>query len=43
MTIADVEAADGSGDKPLYSTCNGKVVSHIIPSKKHKFFELLTQ
>lgn len=29
MTMADVEAADGVDGNPIYTTCNGKVLSHI--------------
>jgi len=28
MTLADVVAADGNDGKPLYTTCNGKVLHH---------------
>ena len=31
MTMDDVKAADGKEGRPLYTTSNGKVLSHIFP------------
>ena len=38
MTMADVEAAN---DSPLYSTCNGKVLKHMIADKNSTLYRTL--